>query len=713
MFVCIIENCGEKMTQPFQMKQNRGSAGRRLVAFSSAILLTISLWGASAPENTAKTDTPSAQRKTSDMLFVENKIWNVELEFKKEQYVAMEPKGGAGMGGMGMPGMGGRGMGGFPGMPGMQPGGPNGANLNNLLAPAMFKEGDSNHDGRLSQQEFVNLGRTWFQKWDASHAGQMDTAAIQKGLTDYMLQLGKGGEKRKKGVGILNVDFPYVKANLVFDGNKIPQVSVRYKGNSTYMMVANSLKHSLKVDLDKGFQGRKLYEVSKLNFNNAVMDNSWMIEALAYRLYRDAGVPAGRTSYARVYVTIPEMFDHKYFGLYVMVEDVDKDFTKAHYDAKQGMILKPFTRQLFEDAGDSWKVYEQIYNPKTAVTETETKRMIEFCKLISHAGDADLAAKIGEYLDLDEVARYLAVTTWLSYSDSLLSTGQNLIVCLHPKTNKFQLLPWDLDLSFGHMSMTGGASEQMDIMHPWSGQNLFLERLFKVDAFKQIYIDRMKEFNKTIFGEERLHKRMDELATILRPAIKEESEEKLAVFDQAVTGKSAGSMVPGMTGNFGMPGFAGGGGFMGGTSKSIKAFATARTLSVENQLAGKTERVQSGGFGGMGGGGMGMMGMGGFGGGGMGMPGFGESGNPEQFMAQTMALSLLKSLGIGQEARSTQKQFEEGFARWFEVCNADHSGSLSEAQLTEGINKIMGSSPLMPQFPGMMGPGAWRGMPGQ
>ena len=51
-------------------------------------------------------------------------------------------------------------------------------------------------------------------------------------------------------------------------------------------------------------------------------------------------------------------------------------------------------------------------------------------------------------------------------------------------------MPWDLDLSFGGM---GGGTE-LSIEHPWRGQNRFLERLFKVDAFKKRYLARMTEF---------------------------------------------------------------------------------------------------------------------------------------------------------------------------------------------------------------------------
>ena len=50
-----------------------------------------------------------------------------------------------------------------------------------------------------------------------------------------------------------------------------------------------------------------------------------MNEVLAYRLYRDAGVPAPRTSYVRVSITVPGLYDRAYTGLYILVENVDSE----------------------------------------------------------------------------------------------------------------------------------------------------------------------------------------------------------------------------------------------------------------------------------------------------------------------------------------------------------------------------------------------------
>ena len=71
--------------------------------------------------------------------------------------------------------------------------------------------------------------------------------------------------------------------------------------------------------------------MSQFNLHNSVRDPSFMNEAVAYRLFRDGGVPAPRTAYAKVYITVPGKYDRRYFGLYDLVEDVSKEFAKERF----------------------------------------------------------------------------------------------------------------------------------------------------------------------------------------------------------------------------------------------------------------------------------------------------------------------------------------------------------------------------------------------
>ena len=135
----------------------------------------------------------------------------------------------------------------------------------------------------------------------------------------------------------------YVHADLEFQGKPFKDVAVRYKGNSTCMM-AGPLKRSLKVDLNDFVKGQKLAGLTKLNFADNVSDPSWMNESVALRRFRDAGVPAPRTTYARVFVTVPGKHDKQHFGLYCMVENVDDNFTSERFGSKKGALFKPGTR---------------------------------------------------------------------------------------------------------------------------------------------------------------------------------------------------------------------------------------------------------------------------------------------------------------------------------------------------------------------------------
>jgi spore coat protein CotH len=194
----------------------------------------------------------------------------------------------------------------------------------------------------------------------------------------------------------MGIEFPSAVADLEFDGAHFPSVSVRYKGNGTFMGSRNALKRSMKLDLNDHVPGRKIGGATKINLHTCVTDPSWMNEVLSHKLFRDAGVPAPRTAYAKVELTVPGKYDRQYVGLYSIVENVDNSFAQDRFGTKKGALFKPVTRQLFEDLGDDWSAYRQMYDPKTPVSDEETGRVIAFSKLVSHASDAEFAARISE-----------------------------------------------------------------------------------------------------------------------------------------------------------------------------------------------------------------------------------------------------------------------------------------------------------------------------
>jgi len=645
----------------------------------------------------------TAAPTTSPELFSLQRVWEVKLQFPAGQWEALEPKGG-GDGPFGGPPGGGR-----PGS------GPGGFNPNRFMAPVWLKALDANHDASVTRDEFLGAFRRWSTEWDRDKKGHLDTDSLREGF-NQVLSMNPGGpggpgpggrpgggggfgpmllarEGGRNGLsGAAGIVFEYVHADLEIGGTRLTNVAVRYKGNGTYMGSRMSDKKSLKVDLNEFVSGQQFAGVAKINLHNNVTDASWMNEPLSYALYRDAGVPAPRSTYARVQVSAPGVHTNRYLGLYSIVENPDNRWAEARFGSKRGAIFKPVTPTLFQHLGDDWRAYTQIYDAKTELTAKQKQRVMDFARVVTQASDTEFARRAPEFLDVDAFGRFMAVTVWLSTLDSILTLGQNYVMYLHPKTDRFQFVPWDLDHSFGNFPMQGSQEqrEQLSVQKPWSGQNRFFERVFAVPAFKEAYLARIKEFQGSIFQPDRLARQVDELGTLLRASVSEESHEKLERFDQVVAGKAVANNPFGGPGGLGGPGGPGRGGPpmnpFGDPPKPIKGFVPLRHQSVAAQLAGTSPGMELGMPGGPGGRG---------GPGGPGGPGFGPGGfGPGMFIAQPVT----EAADADQDGKITAREWTAMAERWWLQWDKAKSGSVNEDQIVDGLSSVF------PPPPGFDGP---------
>ncbi len=381
--------------------------------------------------------------------------------------------------------------------------------------------------------------------------------------------------------GALGFDFNWTHADIEFGNVTFTNVAARIKGNGTFLASLYGDKRPFKMDLNKFNKGQKLGDTDELTFNNLLNDYSCLSDALAYEFFRQAGVPASRTAYAFLSVSVEDQWEKKPLGLYVMVESVEEEFALEWFGSERTPIFKPVTYELFNDLGDDWAAYEAIYDLKTKATPAQLQRVIKFAKLVTDAEPGEFAEKLEEFLDLEAFARYLACEVLLSNYDGFLSNGQNFHLYLHPASNKFGFIPWDLDLSWGGFFLLGTTRERerASIWHPWVGEHRFLERAMAVGKFRELYRAQLEDLSTRLFVPDRLHQRIDEVAEVIRSPIAAESEFRLGKFEQAISDqrieRSPGRNQQGAN----------------RPAHQIKRFITARAKSVREQLDGKSEGV--------------------------------------------------------------------------------------------------------------------------
>ena len=405
-----------------------------------------------------------------------------------------------------------------------------------------------------------------------------------------------GGDRIGPGPGpggpgpMMPREFKQGTASLEFQGQAFGAIRVRFKGNSSFNFARNSLKRSLKLDFNDLEKGRTFFGLTKLNLNNNAMDPSQMREALAYNIFRDAGVPAGRTALAQVFLTVPGQLNHAYAGLYTVVEQVDERFLKAHFATKQGLLLKPERLPGLPFLGNSWTAYTNQVHAKTAVTAVDAQRFIEFVRCLNTADEAHFAAVVDDYVEVDEFLRFLALQGLLSNMDSPLMTGHNYYLYLPPQTRKFVWLPWDLNETFGGFNPGGSSSEQLNLSvdQPFTRGNKLAERLLQTPALKNRYHEIIRGILATNFNAARLFPVVDALAATIRPALANDPMVSLSQFEAALS--PVNSPDAGSQDNAGRFGFRPGGpGGMGRPRTPIKAFITPRAESARLQLDGKVD----------------------------------------------------------------------------------------------------------------------------
>jgi len=382
------------------------------------------------------------------------------------------------------------------------------------------------------------------------------------------------------------LDLPWSHGDLTFEGETYKDVGVRYKGNYTFIATAKSLKKSLKVDLNKEIDGQKLDGQAMLNLNCGVSDPSRAREALSYRYFRDAGVPAPRTAIAELTLDVPGKYDKEFVGVYTLVEQVGKAFLKRHFKDGKGMLLKPEGLQGgLAYLGTTWKGYEERYKPEGKPTDEQKKRLMDFTRLIHRGNDEDFDRDIGQFLDIEAFLRFIAANALLANLDSYLGFGHNFYLYLVPGTNQFVFIPWDLDLSLATWPAVGIPEQlvELSITHPHAGANKLIDRLFAIKTHQERYMAIIQELVSTSFTAEKLLASL----TVLENGL----NEPMAKEAKAVAARQETRGTPAFGKGFGDGQF--------GQSMPPRRFIQKRTESVAAQLAGKTTGFvpKSAGFG--------------------------------------------------------------------------------------------------------------------
>ena len=387
-------------------------------------------------------------------------------------------------------------------------------------------------DSRLPAESIFDRHRLWeahirisAEAWKRMQPEQAQPAA--RGMLGNLLRGLSGAapatrlanaEYERRTPNHFGMEYTYVRGVFEFNGEIHTDVGIRFKGASSYSTARQSLKRPLKIDFNRFIDDQEFHGLQQINLHNNACDPSQIREALSYWAFREAGIPAPRTSFVLLYLTVEGEHDRVCLGVYTLVEEVDRRFLKSRFGTKDGLLIKPEAGQL-PYRGDDWSQYFG-FQPRTDGNEEEIRRIIELARIIHRESGEGFSEKIDQVVDVDQFLQYVAVNGMIANLDSILAIDHNFYLYAPPDRAKIVWLPWDMNLTWGAYQRLGGWDELMElsIRKPWAGSKPLLDKVLAVDEWREAYMAHVGRLTRTALNAERVRAEVDAMEVAVRDA---------------------------------------------------------------------------------------------------------------------------------------------------------------------------------------------------
>ncbi|TNM34250.1 CotH kinase family protein [Streptomyces sedi] len=295
----------------------------------------------------------------------------------------------------------------------------------------------------------------------------------------------------------------YIRADIVIDGTTINDVALRLKGNSTLMELrgdgfggepgvpveddgelpdgglpdgarpaqrgelagaeeperdaALSEDHPETlpwlISFDEFQAGRAYQGRTEIALRPGTMTSGTALnEALALSLTADDGQPTQRFTFASVSVNGGDSAPR------LLLESPDGPWATELGEGGlgegapgDGVLYKARAGGSFDYLGDDPTDYEESFRQINGLGSHDLTPVMRLLRFVDEADDEEFAERLGEFVDIDSFARYLATQALFANFDGMNGPGNNYYLWYDIEEERFTVLSWDLNLAFAGM----------------------------------------------------------------------------------------------------------------------------------------------------------------------------------------------------------------------------------------------------------------------
>jgi hypothetical protein len=285
-------------------------------------------------------------------------------------------------------------------------------------------------------------------------------------------------------------------------------IGVRFRGNTSL----NAQKKSFKINVDK-YVDQNFYGLSELNLIGNQNDPSLLRAKLCWDFFRDAGVPACRTSYIRVYV------NETYMGVYLNVEQIDNRFADVRFDDGTGNLWKCLYGSDLNYQGTNPTLYtDDAYDLVENEFQNNYAELAQFINVLNNTPLSSLPCELEKVFNVHDYLKIMAADILLGNWDNYIFNKNNFYLYHNEKTGKLEYIPYDLDNTLG-IDWVGVDWGQRNL-YSWttSSNRPLFTRLLQIPAYRNEFSNYVNEFVATTFNANAIELQAQQIQNIIAAA---------------------------------------------------------------------------------------------------------------------------------------------------------------------------------------------------
>jgi hypothetical protein len=276
----------------------------------------------------------------------------------------------------------------------------------------------------------------------------------------------------------------------------VNNVGFRLRGNTSRY----ADKKSFKISFNSFIQGQKWNELEKLNLNGEHNDPSILRSFISAYALKAADLVSPRNSYVKLFI------NNEYKGLYYNTEHLDEEFLQKRFiNDDNGNLYKASYGADLTYLGSNSANYSNLYELKTNENLNDYSGLIHFLNVVNNSTNQDFPCAIQQVLDVESYLKTLAIEVLCGHWDGHAFNKNNFYLYQRPSDNKFMLIQYDMDNTFGidWMGINWATRNLFDWSHPNQPRPLY-NRMMEVPYFRDLFTYYIDSFLNSYFNNSTL-----------------------------------------------------------------------------------------------------------------------------------------------------------------------------------------------------------------